>query len=84
MSLPFSRGVSSQFVSYLDQFVRLLYIFSKYSPSVSLVLCELLNVMVVCLPVVVGLLFVSFSMKCLHIDPCLCLFSPASPQRYSF
>ncbi len=55
-----------------------------YSPSVSLVLCELLNVMVVCLPMVVGLLFVSFSMKCLHIDPCICLFSPASPQRYSF
>ncbi len=54
-----------------------------YSPSVSLVLCELLNVIVVCLPVI--LLFVpfgfclivcsSFSMKCLHIDPCLCLFS---------
>ncbi len=48
------------------------------SPSVSLVLCELLYVMVVCLPVI--LLFVlfgfwlifcsSFSMKCLHTDPC--------------
>ncbi len=60
-----------------------------YSPSVSLVLCELLNVMVVCLPVI--LFFVpfgfwlivcsSFSMKYLHIDPCLSLFSPASPQH---
>ncbi len=67
-------------------------IYSIYSPSVSLVLCELLNVMVVCLPAI--LFFVpfgfwliicsSFSMKCLHIDPCLCLFSPAFSQHYSF
>ncbi len=47
-----------------------------YSPSVSLVICELLNIMDVCLPVVVGLIVCSgFSMKSLHIDPCLCLFS---------
>ncbi len=51
MSLPVSRG--SQFIAYLVQLVSLLYI---YSPSVSSVLSELLNVMVVCLPVVVVLL----------------------------
>ncbi len=78
MLLPVSHGVCSQFISYLVQLVSPLYI---YSPSVSLVLCELLNVMVVCLPII--LFFVpfgfwlivcsSFSMKCLHIDPCLCL-----------
>ncbi len=79
MSLPVSRGVCSQFVSYLVQLVSLLYIYSIYRPSVSLVLCELLNVMVVC-----GFWFIvcsSFSIKSLHIDPCLCLFSSASPQR---
>ncbi len=58
MSLPVSHGVCSQFISYLVQLVSPLYI---YSPSVSLVLCELLNVMVVCLPVVFGLLFVLVS-----------------------
>ncbi len=55
MSLPVSRGACSQFISYLVQLVRLLYI---YSPSVSSVISELLNVMVVCLLVVVVLLFV--------------------------
>ncbi len=74
---------------HLVQLVSLLYI---YSPRVSLVLCELLNVMVVCLPVILffvpcgfGLIVCSsFFIKYLHIDPCLCLFSPASPQHYSF
>ncbi len=58
-----------------------------YSPSVYLVLCELLNVMVLfdcysvlCL-VLAFIVCSSFSIKHLHIDPCLCLFSPASPQR---
>ncbi len=46
MSLPVSRGVCSDFVSYLVQLVSLLYIYSIYIPSVSLVLCELLSVMV--------------------------------------
>ncbi len=80
MSLSVSRGVCSQFVSYLVQLVSLLCI---YSPSVSLVLCELLNVMVVCLPVILffvpfGFWFIvcsSFSMKCLHIDPVFSSFS---------
>ncbi len=47
LSLPVSRGVFSQFVSYLVQLVSLLYIiqYSIYRPSVSLVLCELLSVM---------------------------------------
>ncbi len=57
MSLPVSRGVCSQFVPDLVQLVSLLYIYI-YTHSVSLVLRELLNVMVVCLPVVFGLLFV--------------------------
>ncbi len=56
-----------------------------YSPSVSLVTCELLNVMVVCLPVILFyapldfwlIVCSSFSIKYLTIDPCLCLFSPA-------
>ncbi len=43
MSLPVSRGACSQFISYLVQLVSLLYI---YSPSVSSVISELLNVMV--------------------------------------
>ncbi len=70
-------------------YIYIQYIYTVYNPSVSLVLCELLNV---CLRVI--LFFVrygfwlivcsSFSMKCLHIDPCLCLFYPASPQHYSF
>ncbi len=64
-----------------------------YSPSVSLVLCEFVSECNGCLfahhSVLCSLWFwfivcCSFSMKCLHIDPCFCLFSPASPQRYSF
>ncbi len=43
---------------YLILFSLLVSCIYIYSPSVSLVLCELLNVMVVCLPMVVGLLFV--------------------------
>ncbi len=59
MSLPVSRGVCSQFVSYLVQLVSLLYIYSIYIiPSVAIVLCDLLNVMFVCLPLGFGLLFV--------------------------
>ncbi len=68
--------------SVLFWFQKIMYVYCIYSPNVSLVLCELLNVMVVCLPII--LFFVpfgfwlivcsSFSMKCLHIDPCLCLF----------
>ncbi len=58
-------------------------VYCIYSPCVYLVLCKLLNVMVVCLPIIqflipFGFWFIvcsSFSMKCLHIDPCLCLFS---------
>ncbi len=57
MSLPVSRGVCSQFESYLVQLVSLQCIYI-YSPSVSLVLCELLNVVVVCLPAI--LFFVRF------------------------
>ncbi len=57
MSLPVSRCVCSQLISYLVQLVSLLYIYCIYT-SVSLVLCELFNVMVVCLPVFFGLLFV--------------------------
>ncbi len=56
MSLPVSRGVCSLYLilfSLLDS-----CIYSIYRPSVSLVLCEWLNVMVVCLPVVIGLLFI--------------------------
>ncbi len=37
------------------------YFLIIYRPGVSLVLCELLNAMVVCFPVVVGLLFVLVS-----------------------
>ncbi len=58
MSLPVSRGACVQFVTYLVQLVSLLYLYNIYRPSISLVLCDLLSVMVVCLPVVVGLLFV--------------------------
>ncbi len=109
MSLPFSRGVCSQFVSYLVQLVSLVcvcvcvciytytltdhfirdtclianqpitwlqlnpfrhldvvkttsrYIYTQ-SPSVSLVRCKLLKVMVVCLPVIVVLLLVFHEM----------------------
>ncbi len=56
MSLPVSCGVCSLYLilfSLLDS-----CIYSIYRPSVSLVRCELLNVMVVCLPVVIGLLFI--------------------------
>ncbi len=50
-------------------------------PSVSLVLCELLNVMVVCFHVVFWLIVCSsFSMKCLHRDPCLCLGYVRNPR----
>ncbi len=64
MSLPVSRGVCNQFVSYLVQLVSLLYIYI-YIPSVSLVLCELLNVMVVCLSVI--LFFVPFGFGLLFV-----------------
>ncbi len=56
--------------------------YSIYSPSVSLVLCELLSVMIVYLPSILfidSLLLIvcsSFSMKCLYINPCLCIIFP--------
>ncbi len=51
MSLPVSRCFFCQFASYLVQLVSLLCIqYSIYRPSVALVLCELLSVMVVCFP----------------------------------
>ncbi len=66
MSLPVSHCVFCQFVSDLVKLISLLcilYIYI-YIPGVSLVLYELLNVMVVCLPVILffvpsgfGLLF---------------------------
>ncbi len=91
MSLPVFRGVCRQYVSYLVQLVILLYIYIYIYIYVGLNAVGL-NVMVVCLPIL--LFFVpcgywlivccSFSMKYLHIDPCLCLFYPASPQHYTF
>ncbi len=43
---------------YLISFSLLACVYCIYSSSVFLVLCELLSVMVVCLPVVIGLYFV--------------------------
>ncbi len=45
------------FLILLNIIVFIIYIY-MYSPNVSLVICELLNAMVVFLPVIVGLLFV--------------------------
>ncbi len=66
MSLPVFNVVCSPFVSYLVQLVSLLCVY-----SVSLVVCELLNVMDECLPIILffvryGFCFIvcsSFSIK---------------------
>ncbi len=75
LSLPVSRGVCSQFVSYLVQLVSLLYIYSIYIYVALVFFVPFGFWLIVCS---------SFSMKCLHIDPCLCLVSPAFPHSYSF
>ncbi len=75
MSLPVSRGVCSQF-SLLASCIYIYIQYSIYRPSVSLVLCELLSVMVMFSCGCWLIVCFSVCMKCLHIDPCLCLFSP--------
>ncbi len=84
--------VDSMYLILFSLLFSCIYIYIYIYIYIALVICELLKVMVVCLPIL--LFFVpcgywlivccSFSMKYLHIDPCLCLFSPASPQHYTF